>query len=60
MWEAVRDLDGLPPHLTFEIAHFFEVYKDLEPNKHTEPGTWEGREVAEARYEAAVRRHRER
>jgi inorganic pyrophosphatase len=42
-----------------EIAHFFKIYKDLEPNKHTEPGAWEGREAAEARYEAAVRRHRE-
>jgi len=29
-WEPVRDLDGLPPGLTAEIGHFFDVYKDLD------------------------------
>ena len=46
MWEAVRDLEGLPPHLTFEIAHFFEVYKDLEPNKLTKVGGFDGVDAA--------------
>ena len=35
MWEPIRDLNGLPPFLTHEIAHFFDVYKDLEPGKLT-------------------------
>jgi inorganic pyrophosphatase len=59
-WSHVTELEDIPSFNLDEIAHFFEVYKDLEPNKHTDPGTWEGREVAEARYEAAVRRYKER
>ncbi len=35
LWESVRDLDQLPSHLADEIAHFFDVYKDLEPGKQT-------------------------
>ena len=46
MWERVRNLDELPPHLTFEIAHFFEVYKDLEPHKRTEVRGFDGVEAA--------------
>lgn len=46
MWEGVSDLDGLPPHLTSEIAHFFEVYKDLEPDKQTRIGGYDGVEAA--------------
>jgi inorganic pyrophosphatase len=30
-----------------EIAHFFDVYKQLEPDKGTETSDWEGREKAE-------------
>jgi inorganic pyrophosphatase len=58
-WAGINDLEDVSPWKLDEIAHFFKVYKDLEPNKHTEPGQWEGREAAEARYEAAVRRHKE-
>ena len=46
MWESVRDLEGLPPLLTREIAHFFDVYKDLEPGKQTEVGGFDGVEAA--------------
>ena len=35
-WEEVSSLEDLPPYLTQEVAHFFDVYKDLEPNKGTE------------------------
>jgi inorganic pyrophosphatase len=55
----IVDLGDVSSFKLDEIAHFFKIYKDLEPNKHTEPGAWEGREAAEARYEASVRRHRE-
>lgn len=34
--EPVPDLDQLEPYITNEIAHFFKVYKQLEPGKHTE------------------------
>ncbi|HET6794393.1 MAG TPA: inorganic diphosphatase [Acidimicrobiales bacterium] len=40
-WEQVDDLDDLPPHLLREIAHFFDVYKELEPGKTTDTVGWE-------------------
>jgi inorganic pyrophosphatase len=46
MWDGITDLDGLPKHLIQEIAHFFEVYKDLEPGKLTKVGGFEGVEAA--------------
>ncbi len=33
---GIWDLDELAPHLTDEIEHFFKVYKDLEPSKHSD------------------------
>ena len=58
MWEAVTDLDGLPPHLTFEIAHFFDVYKDLEPDKLTKVGGFDGVEAAWEEIERSFERAR--
>ncbi len=46
MWEPIHDLDGLPPFLTHEIAHFFDVYKDLEPGKLTKIKGFDGVEAA--------------
>lgn len=39
---TVRDLADLPASMTAEIAHFFEVYKDLEPGKRSEVGGFAG------------------
>jgi len=58
MWEAVRDLDGLPPHLTMEIAHFFDVYKDLEPDKGTKLQGFDGVEAAWAEIDRSFERAR--
>lgn len=52
----ITDLPGLPDFLTDEIGHFFEVYKALEPDKHTSVRGWEG--AAEARQEIAACRAR--
>ena len=46
-WDAVQDITDLPEHLLAEIGHFFDVYKQLEPDKSTETRGWEGRESAE-------------
>jgi len=46
MWAEVRDVEGLPTNLRLEIPHFFEVYKDLEPDKMTEVGGFRGPEAA--------------
>jgi inorganic pyrophosphatase len=56
-YAAFRDLSDvrtLLPFLLDEIEHFFDVYKEIEPGKSTEPGGWEDatsarRIVAEAR-----------
>jgi inorganic pyrophosphatase len=44
---GVQELDDVSEFELNEIAHFFEIYKALEPGKHTEPGGWSSREVAE-------------
>jgi inorganic pyrophosphatase len=40
-----HDLADVPPHFLQEVAHFFEVYKDLESTR-TKPLGWEGAEAA--------------
>lgn len=47
-WDHVQDIDQLPDHLTDEIEHFFEVYKQLEPGKFANVKGFEGREQATA------------
>lgn len=47
-WDGVRDLEDIPEYERREIAHFFVIYKDLEPGKSTEAGDWVGRREAEA------------
>ncbi|HWE57813.1 MAG TPA: inorganic diphosphatase [Acidimicrobiales bacterium] len=55
-WQHVLDLPDLPDHQLTEIAHFFEIYKDLEPGKSTEPGGWAGRTDAEQEIETGRQR----
>jgi inorganic pyrophosphatase len=51
-WSRFSDISEIRASLLEEIAHFFEVYKDLEPNKHVEIGGWRGRDEALAVYRA--------
>jgi inorganic pyrophosphatase len=44
----LRDISDVPEFDQLEIAHFFEVYKALEPDKVVEASTWVGVEKAEA------------
>ena len=32
-WDGAADIEDVPEHLRNEIAHFFSIYKDLEPGK---------------------------
>ena len=34
-WDGVQELSDLPEHELREVAHFFGIYKDLEPGKYT-------------------------
>jgi inorganic pyrophosphatase len=45
-WDHAQDLDDLPQALLDEIAHFFAVYKLLEPGKGTTASGWEDRAAA--------------
>jgi inorganic pyrophosphatase len=53
---AVVELSDIADFELREIAHFFRIYKDLEPGKQTEPGGWADRTTAEETIEAARRR----
>jgi inorganic pyrophosphatase len=44
----LRDISDVPEFDRLEIAHFFEVYKALEPDKMVEAAQWVGVEAAEA------------
>ncbi|MGI5240773.1 inorganic diphosphatase [Dactylosporangium sp. CA-139066] len=56
-WQAVNGLADLPAHMLDEIGHFFDVYKELEPGKHTDVQGWRDRPAAEAALTAACTRH---
>jgi inorganic pyrophosphatase len=56
---SVQDLDDLPPHELEEIAHFFAIYKSIEPGKRTTAQGWRSREVAEKVVEEALQRYRD-
>jgi inorganic pyrophosphatase len=52
-WQNVNDIDDLTPQLMAEIQHFFEVYKALEPDKHSSTTGVGGCEDAWSEIEAA-------
>ena len=52
-WAGVHDITDMRSFVLDEIAHFFDVYKDLEPDKSTETRGWEGVEPAIQEIEAA-------
>jgi inorganic pyrophosphatase len=53
----VKSLDDVAPHILKEIAHFFQVYKDLE-NKKTVIEGWKDAEFAKKLYEECVERYK--
>jgi inorganic pyrophosphatase len=58
-WNHVTDIADLPEYELREIAHFFDIYKDLEPGKRTESKGWSGREDAERIVETALQRYKD-
>jgi inorganic pyrophosphatase len=52
----LQDIFHVPEFDRLEIAHFFEVYKDLEPGKSVEGATWVGRTAAEQEIRASYQR----
>jgi inorganic pyrophosphatase len=45
-WNEVEKIEDLPTLLRAEIGHFFSVYKDLDPEKHSEVKGWDDRDAA--------------
>ena len=58
LFNEYRALEDVPPHFLEEMAHFFNVYKDLESAEVHGTG-WDGREVAHAGIEKAVVRYQQ-
>lgn len=46
-YDNIKDYTDLPEILIERISHFFQHYKDLEPNKWVKLVGWRGRETAE-------------
>ncbi|MCF8546966.1 MAG: inorganic diphosphatase [Microbacteriaceae bacterium] len=55
-WAHIQDIDDIPEFTKKEIEHFFEHYKDLEPNKWVKTEGWQGRAEAEAIVEEGIAR----
>lgn len=55
--EDILELDSIPEYVLDEIAHFFAIYKQLEPGKRSEIEGWEGRRHAEEIIDAARLRY---
>lgn len=53
------DISDIPQHFLSEVAHFFEVYKDLEGTR-TTPVGWEPAEKAKKKILYAMQLYRER
>jgi inorganic pyrophosphatase len=49
LYRGLKSHNELPPIVLRQISHFFEHYKDLEPNKWVKIGGWAG--IEEARKE---------
>lgn len=59
LYRQVKSPADMPQMLLAQIAHFFEHYKDLEPNKWVRVEGWAGPEEAKAEILASVQRFQE-
>jgi len=53
-FSEVKGLRDLPQHILKEVAHFFETYKALEPNKWTKVRRWLDADEAKKRILEAI------
>ena len=57
LYRQVQKAEDMPPLLIAQIAHFFEHYKDLEPNKWVKVEGWVDGNAAKAEILAGVARY---
>jgi inorganic pyrophosphatase len=55
-WRDVHELEDIPELLREEIAHFFAIYKDLEPERVTAVEGWADRSAADEEVAQCMRR----
>jgi inorganic pyrophosphatase len=55
-WAHIQDIDDIAEYTKKEIAHFFEHYKDLEPNKWVKVDEWAGAAEAQRILDEAIAR----
>ena len=53
-WTHIQDLNDIPEYTRKEIEHFFEHYKDLEPNKWVKVDAWGDKAEAERILDEAI------
>ena len=59
-YESIQSLKDISSLLLDTISHFFEHYKDLEPNKWTKVKGWKDKEVAKREFDASTVRFKEK
>jgi inorganic pyrophosphatase len=59
IFDGYRDIGDIPQHFLKEVAHFFEVYKDLE-GKRAKPIGWESATQAKAEIDRAINLYRDK
>lgn len=52
-YERWNDIHDVPKHVLIKIKHFFEHYKDTEPDKWVKVDSFENRTIAQELYESA-------
>ncbi|WP_102794508.1 inorganic diphosphatase [Bowmanella denitrificans] len=57
IYRNVKDIEDVPELLRNQIEHFFEHYKDLEPNKWVKIDGWDNAEAAKAEIVSSVKRY---
>ena len=55
-WNKLDNVEDIPGQLRAEIGHFFAVYKDLDPDRHSEVTGWADRDAALETIEGARER----
>lgn len=58
LYRQMQKPEDMPPLLLAQIAHFFEHYKDLEPNKWVKVQGWENGAAAKAEIMSGVERYK--
>lgn len=57
IYRGVTEIDQVPELLKNQLVHFFEHYKDLEPNKWVKVDGWSNAEAAKAEIVGSVERY---